>query len=52
MVYKCPVCNGQKQKEVISIWDEKTIQYPVKCDYCNGTGNVSKGQLYKKQRSK
>jgi len=39
---KCPQCQGKGEYETIV----KDIQYPVKCTYCNGTGEVPKTMTY------
>jgi DnaJ-class molecular chaperone len=50
MKFKCPVCNGKGEKIIQSQFEKETLIYTVKCDYCNGTGFVSRGQLYTKKR--
>ena len=50
--YNCPVCKGRGEYHTITnaLFAHEIILYPVKCDYCNGTGKVTKGQLYTKKR--
>ena len=48
--YNCPICKGKGQYETTSVFKTETISYPAKCDYCNGSGKVCKGQLYKGKR--
>jgi DnaJ-class molecular chaperone len=41
----CPSCKG-KGEYLLQV-DSMPNPYPVKCDYCNGTGKVNRSLFYK-----
>lgn len=49
-IVKCPVCKGKKEYNTESNFQGEKLIYPVKCSYCEGTGEVPKSMTYTGKR--